>query len=144
MGEGSDWLQRRREAFAAHATALDRQRAAETAQARALLASFVREMLERGLTPTRLRARVPDSRTTYRTNLTGWYLRRNRSLATSVEADLYLLDASRSLRSWLLGVRLRPIDPPLRIGVGARDGESTPLDRLLRQRLEAGHHGPDT
>jgi hypothetical protein len=138
MGEGSDWPQRRREAFATHAAALDRQRAADTRQARALLAGFVREMGARGLPPARLRARVADSRTTYRTNLTGWYLRRNRSLAVSVDGDLYLLDTSRSLRAWLLGVRIPPIDPPLRVGAGARDGESMPLERLLRQRLEAG------
>jgi hypothetical protein len=132
------WPHQRRQAFAAHAAALDRQRAAETARARGLLAEFVREMGRRGHPPVRLRARVPDSRRTYRTNLTGWYLRRNRSLAVSVAGDLYLLDTARSLRAWLVGARLRPIDPPLRIGVGARDGESMPLDRLLRQRLEAG------
>jgi hypothetical protein len=140
MGDGSDWPRRRREAFTAHAAALDRQRATETTRARALLAGFVREMVERGLPPERLRARVPDRRTTYRTNLTGWYLRRNRSLAVSVAGELYLLDTSPSLRGWLLPVRLRPIDPPLRVGVGARDGESIPLERLLRQRLEAGRH----
>jgi hypothetical protein len=139
MGDGSDWPQRRREAFTKHAAALDRQRATETAQARRLLAGFVRETVDRGLPPARLRARVQDSRRTYRTNLTGWYLRRNRSLAISVAGDLYLLDTPRSLRAWLLGVRIQPIDPPLRVGVGARDGESMPLERLLRQRLEAGH-----
>jgi len=138
MGEGSDWAQRRREAFTAHTAAHHRQRAAETAQARELIADFVREMVRRGLPPARLRARVPGSRRTYRTNLSGWYLRRNRSLAVSVEADLYLLDTSRSLRALLFAARIRPIDPPLRVGVGARDGESMPLERLLRQRLEAG------
>jgi hypothetical protein len=137
MGEASDWPRRRREAFAMHAAAFDRQRAADTAQARELLAGFVQDMVKRHRRPARLRARVPDSRTTYRTNLTGWYLRRNRSLAVSVEGDLYVLDTARSLRAWLLGVRIPPIDPSLRVGVGARDGESVPLDRLLRQRLDA-------
>jgi hypothetical protein len=138
VGDGSDWPQRRREAFAVHAAAFDRQRAAETAQARELLARFVREMVERSVPRVHLRARIPDSRRTYRTNLTGWYLRRNRSLAVSVEGDLYLLDTSRRLRAWLLGVLIQPIDPPLRVGVGARDGESVLLERLLRQRVEAG------
>jgi hypothetical protein len=136
----NSWPQQRRQAFAAHAAALDRQRAAETARARELLAGFVREMVERGHPPVRLRARIPGSRRTYRTDLTGWYLRRNRSLAVSVEADLYLLETARSLRARLVGARPRPIDPPLRVGVGARDGESMPLERLLRQRLDAGAH----
>jgi hypothetical protein len=139
MGDGSDWPQQRREAFEAHAAALGRQRAAETTRARELLARFVREMAARGIPPARLRVRIADSRRTYRTNLTGWYLRRNRSLAVSVEGDLYLLETSRSRRGWLRPVRLQPIDPPLRVGVGARDGESMPLERLLRQRLDAGH-----
>lgn len=138
MGDGSGWPQRRRKAFTMHAAALDRQRAAETAQARELIARFVREMVKHGLPPVRLRARVPDSRTTYRTDLAGWYLRRNRSLAVSIDGDLYLLDTSRSLRARLLGVQITPIDPPLRLGVGARDGESMPLERLLRQRVQAG------
>lgn len=138
MGDGSGWPQRRLKAVTAHAAAFDRQRAAETAQARELIARFVREMVKRGLPPARLRARVPDSRTTYRTGLAGWYLRRNRSLAVSVDGDLYLLDTWRSLRARLLGAQITPIDPPLRLGVGARDGESMPLERLLRQRVQAG------
>jgi hypothetical protein len=139
MGSGPGWHEQRREAFAAHTAALDRQKAAETVQARELLAGFVREMADRDVPPVRLRARVPDSRATYRTNLTGWYLRRNRSLAVSVDGDFHLLDTRRSLWARLFGVRIPPADPPLRVGVGARDGESMPLERLLRQRLEAGH-----
>ena len=33
---------------------------------------------------------------------------------------------------------MTPSDPPLAVGVGARDGESMPLKELLRLRLEAG------
>lgn len=134
MGGGEGWRQRRAAAVAAHAAALERQRAAEAGQARALLASFVAELVGRGVPPVRLRARVPDSRVTYRTGLTGWYLRRDGSLAVSVDGDFYLLETRRSLRSRLLGVRVHPTDPPLRVGVGARDGESLSLDELLRRR----------
>lgn len=143
MDDGGSWPEQRRQALAAHAAALDRQRASERAQARELVVEFVREMTARGVAPTRLRAQVPDSRTTYRTNLTGWYLRRNRSLAVSVDGDFYLLETARSLRSRLFGARIPAAEPPLRVGVGARDGESMLLERLLRKRLDAGQHGAD-
>jgi len=132
------WQEQRRAAVTAHGAALDRQRAAETAQARTLLAGFVRDMTDRGIPPVRLRARVPGSRARYRTGLTGWYLRRDGSLAVSVAGEFYLLETPRSLWARLAGVRVPPTDPPLRVGVGARDGESTPLDLLLRRRVEAG------
>lgn len=135
MSDGSSWIERRRAAVTAHAAALDRERAAETAEARRLIAGFVRQMTDRRVPPVRLRARVPDRRTTYRTGLTGWYLRRDGSLAVSTDGDFYRLETARSLRSRLTGVRLSPADPPLRIGVGARDGESMPLARLLDQAV---------
>jgi hypothetical protein len=133
------WHEQRRAAFEAHTAALDRQRAAETARARTLLAGFVQEMTDRGVPPTRLRARVPGCRARYRTGLTGWYLRRDGSLAVGVDGEFYLLETPPRLWARLAGVRVRPTDPPLRVGVGARDGESMPLEQLLRRRVEAGH-----
>jgi hypothetical protein len=138
VGEDSNWRDERRAAFAAHAAALDRRKAAETAQARRLLAEFVQEMTNRGIAPTRLRARVPESRATYRTNVIGWYLRRNRSLGVDTDGNFYILDTAASLKSRALGVRMEPAEPPLTVGVGARDGESMPLEQLLNLRLEAG------
>lgn len=138
MDQADDWAARRQAEVRARSDALARERAAETAQARQLLARFVRDMTERGIPPQRLRARVADTRTTYRTPLTGWYLRRNGTVAVGVDAEYYLLDTPRSLRGRLLGVRPRPAEPGLRIGVGARDGESMTLEQALRQRLEAG------
>ncbi|NED99053.1 hypothetical protein [Phytoactinopolyspora halotolerans] len=138
MDDRTSWREQRRAAYAAHAAALERQKAAETAQARELLSDFVRAVRAQGIQPVRLRARVPDTRATYRTGLTGWYLRRNGSLAVSVDEDFYILDTPASLRSRLFGVQPAPSDPPLVVGKGARDGESMPLEQLLRQRLEAG------
>jgi hypothetical protein len=135
VSDETGWYEQRRASINAHAAALHRQRAAETAEARRLLAGFVRELTDRGVPPVRLRARVPDRRTTYRTGLTGWYLRRDGSLAVSVDGDFYLLETAGSPRSRLTGVRLPPTDPPLRIGAGARDGESVPLARLLEQAM---------
>lgn len=144
MSDRSGWYEQRQAAVTAHAAALRRQRAAETAEARRLLAGFVREMTDRGVPPVRLRARVADRRATYRTGLTGWYLRRDGSVAVSVDGDFYLLETAWNPRARLTGVRLAPTDPPLRIGVGARDGESVPLARLLEQaaaRLTATGRG---
>ncbi|NED95689.1 hypothetical protein G1H11_10230 [Phytoactinopolyspora alkaliphila] len=138
MSPDSSWRDERREAFAAHAAALDRRRAAETEQARKLLLGFVRAMVQRGIQPGPLRARVPESGTSYRTNISGWYLRRNKSLGADLEGGYCILDVPASLRSRLFGVRIEPTDPPLTVGVGARDGESIALEELLRLRLEAG------
>jgi hypothetical protein len=130
------WREKRREASAVHAAALERRKAAETAQARAQLADFVREMKQRGVEPRPLRASVVGSGASYRTDITGWYLRRNRSLGVDADGNFYILGVPASLKARLLGVRILPSDPPLTVGLGARDGESMPLEQLLRLRLE--------
>lgn len=133
----TSWREERRQAAVEHAAALERKRAAESAQARALLTSFIATMKERGAEPEPLRAQVVGSSASYRTNLTGWYLRRNRSLAVDVDGNFYILGVPASLKSRVAGVHVEPSDPPLVVGQGARDGESMPLADLLRLRLES-------
>lgn len=133
-----DWAGRRRDAAAEHAARIDRARSAEAEQARALLAGFVAEATARGLPTVALRARAHNGRALYRTGLTGWYLRRNGSLAVDENGDFFLMTAPTSLTSRLRGTTLAPSDPPLVVGVGGRDGESMPLPDLLRLRLEDG------
>jgi hypothetical protein len=130
------WREKRREASAAHAAALEQRKAAETAQARALLADFVQTMKARGIEPEALRAPVSGSGAAYRTTITGWYLRRNHSLGVDTDGNFYILATPASVKSRLLGVRILPSDPPLTVGLGARDGESMPLRQLLALRLE--------
>ena len=137
MDDQSTWRAERREAAAAHAAALERRRAAETAQARKLLTDFVEKVKAQGVEPEPLRAQVVGSSASYRTGVTGWYLRRNRSLGVDVDANFYILGVPAGLKSRLLGVRVTPSDPPLVVGQGARDGESMPLEQLLRLRLES-------
>jgi hypothetical protein len=136
-GEAS-WREQRREAVQAHADALARKQAAETERARALVAEFVAAMRSAGIEAGPLRARAGDGAVTYRTGLRGWYVRRNRAMAVGEDGSFYLLDVPRSAAARLTGAKVTPSDPPLQAGVGARDGESMPLERLLRQRLEAG------
>jgi len=136
VGEQSSWREERRQAAAAHAAALEQQKAAESAQARQLLADFVATLREKSVEPEPLRAQVVGSGASYRTGVTGWYLRRNRSLAVDVDGNFYILGVPASLKSRLAGVRIEPSDPPLVVGQGARDGESMPLAQLLRLRLD--------
>lgn len=126
----------RRAAFAEHHAALERRRAADTARAQSLLDDFVATLRARGVPPVPLRARV-NGRSAYRTGLSGWYLRANRSLAVDTDGRFYVLDTAPSLAGRVRGVRLEPSPPPLHVGVGARDGESMPLADLLERRLSA-------
>lgn len=137
VGNESSWREERRQAAAEHAAALERKKAAETAQAHELLVGFVRTMRSRGVEPEPLRAQVVGSSASYRTGVSGWYLRRNRSLGVDADANFYILGVPASLKSRLSGVRVLPSDPPLVVGQGARDGESMPLADLLRLRLES-------
>jgi hypothetical protein len=132
------WRERRRDAAAEQAAALDRRRAAETAEARALLADFVEQVTAAGIPPQPLRAQVVGSGASYRTNLVGWYLKRNRSLAVDADGNFYVLGVRPSLKARISGLQVEPSDPPLTVGLGARDGESMPLKQLLALRLEAG------
>jgi hypothetical protein len=133
----TSWREERRQAAVEHAAALERKKAAESAQARELLAGFIETLKERGVEPEPLRAQVIGSNASYRTDLVGWYLRRNRSLAVDVDGNFYILGVPASLKSRVAGVRVLPSDPPLVVGQGARDGESMPLAELLRLRLES-------
>ena len=140
--ERSQWAARRSDAAAEQLAALERKKAAASGQARRHLEQFVQDALERGLRPVPLRARAFNGRTTYRTGLQGWYLKRNGSLAVDVDGNYYVMSAPTSLRSRFAGADVTAADPPLTVGVGARDGESMPLELLLRLRLEAGDDWP--
>lgn len=133
-----DWQQRRRDAALEHAATLERKRAVETREARVLVDEFVTQARSRGLRTSSLLARAHNGRARYRTGLTGWYLKRNGSLAVTEDGDFYVMSAASSLRARLTGTTLLAKDPPLAVGVGARDGESMPLKELLRLRLAAG------
>lgn len=137
MSDDDAWRQQRRDAALEHAAALERRKAAESTAAAALLAEFVTTARARGLAVVDLRAQSASG-ATYKTGLRGWYLKRNRSLAVDEAGRYYLLDVPASLRARFAGVTVEPTDPPLAVGVGARDGESMSMVELLRLRLEAG------
>ena len=136
--EVADWQQRRRDAAAEQAEALRRREAAESQRARAMVRDFVAAAREAGLPPERLKARSYDGRASYRTDVQGWYVRRNRTIGVGEDGSFYILNVPPTLSGRWRGVTLTPSDPPLVVGRGGRDGESIALEDLLRQRLEAG------
>jgi hypothetical protein len=137
VSQEESWAQRRRDAAAEHAAAQERRRAAESERARALVADFVAEARARGLPTTSLTARAYDGRSTYRTGLTGWYVRRNHTIGVGEDGEFYVLSVPTSWRARFRGATVAPSDPPLVVGAGGRDGESIGLADLLRQRLDA-------
>jgi hypothetical protein len=137
-----DWSEQRRADVLAKADLAARARADDVARARVLVSGFVTEARRRGIVASRLLARGGDSRDTYRTGLTGWYLRRDGSLAIAEDGEMYVLVVRRSLRSRITGVHLTADEPRLQAGIGARDGESIALAALLDLRLAAGDDWP--
>lgn len=137
-----DWKAQRSHAAAAHAAALERRQAGESARARELIAEFVQEARSRGLTPVRLRARSYDGRRRYRTSTYGWYLRRNESVAVGTDGEFYLLGVPGGVRAAFTGATLEPSDPPLILGKGGRDGES--IDLVDALRIVLGDEPPRT
>lgn len=119
--------------------ALERQQAAESRQATALLAGFVEQARALSLAPERLYARTYDGRSRYRTNTEGWYLKRDRTVAVGTDGSFYVLAVPPSITSMLRGAPLTPSDPPLELGRGGRDGQSILLTEAIEKRLAAGN-----
>jgi hypothetical protein len=110
---------------------------AESKQAQVLIDRFVADARARGIQPHPLRASLYTGQNV-KTDKTGWYLRKNKSLAIGEDGSYYVLTVPGGLRERLNGVKLKPSPPPLVIGKGGRDGESGDLADFLRWRLDAG------
>lgn len=132
---------RGQDAFAL-AARLERQRQAESAQAAAMVKTFATQAKAAGIDATRLTARPYSGRTPLKTDVVGWYIKRDCSVGVSVAGDFYVLLAAGGWSARLKGVHLEPSDPPLELGRGARDGESMPIDKALAIRLAAGSTWP--
>lgn len=116
-----------------------RTRDAETRQAAALVKDFAAKAKEAGIEPVRFSARSYDGGTRYKTHITGWYLKRDRSVGVSVDGDFYVLTTPRRLASRFKGAHVEPAEPPLELGKGGRDGESMPMSVALDKRLAGGN-----
>jgi hypothetical protein len=140
MGTDADaeWREQRQRAVDAHARAQRERKAAEAAQARQLIATFLRDAAERGLRPIALTAPAYEGRSRYRTSLRGWYLDRARSLAVDTDGEFYVLGVPNSIRARLTGADVRPQPPPMIVGEGGKDGEAIALRELLQRLLDGG------
>ena len=104
---------------------------------------FVDEARERELATTSLRSKAQNGRTTYRTALTGWYLKRNGSLAIGVDGGFYIMSSPPSLRADSPVRSSSPFRAATRRRRRRQGRESMPLEELLRLRLEAGDAFPN-
>jgi len=109
----------------------------ESVKAQVLIDAFLVEARERGVAPEPLRAKLYNGQSV-KTDKTGWYLRRNESLAIGEDGAYYVLTVPGGLRERLTGVKLTPTPPPLIVGKGGRDGESGDLAEFLKWRLARG------
>lgn len=124
------------------ADALERRRQHEAREAGALVARFARQATEAGIPAERLTARAYSGTTRFRTQVQGWYLKRDRSVGVGTDGLFYVLSTHGGLAERFTGVTLAPADAPLELGKGARDGESIPLTEALAARLAAGAAWP--
>lgn len=129
-----EWTRQRREAAAVHADRLRRRQEAEHERAARLLHAFAAVARDR-LPAERLRVRGYGGGTTARSDVTGWYLRTDRSAGMSTAGEFYVLTAPLGLRDRLRGVALRPTPPPMVLGAGGKDGESVDLPVALERLL---------
>ena len=121
------------------AQAMARAREIESRKAAVLVKQFARDALAAGVRPERLTARAYNGSTRYRTQVTGWYLKRDRTIGISTDGIFYVLSTAGGLSARFAGVTLEPGEPMLELGRGARDGESMPLTDALAGRLAAGN-----
>ncbi|HMM95172.1 hypothetical protein [Phycicoccus sp.] len=125
-----------------HHAAAARAAEAEARRTAPMVAEFAAAMRAAGVEPTRLRARPYSGSGTLRTDVEGWYVRRDHRAAVGTDGLWYVLVVAPSLRGRLTGVHVDPSDAPLQVGAGGRDGDSVALEVLLRLRREAGPDFP--
>ena len=115
---------------------------AEGRRSAPMVAAFADAMRSARIEPTRLRAMPYNGGRRLRTDVVGWYVRRDQRAAVGTDGRWYLLVVAPSLRGRFAGVHVEPSDAPLQVGAGGRDGDSIALDVLLRLRLDAGTDFP--
>ncbi len=120
---------RRRHELAAQAA----QSEAHAAQRQ--LDAFVARLDELGTSPEPLQATLLNG-ARVKTDRTGWYLNKARTLAVAPDGAYYQLVTTGSALARFTGVKLQPSPPTLVIGRGGRDGETGDLADFLARALE--------
>jgi len=109
----------------------------ESREAQKLIDEFVSAAKAKGIATHPLRASLYGGQSV-KTDKLGWYIRKNESIAIGEDGSYYVLTVPGGWRERFTGVKLTPSPPPLVVGRGGRDGESSELVDLLKWRLEAG------
>lgn len=119
-----------------HVAAQQRREAAESGKAQVLIDRFVERAVAARLPTEELTASPWNGRGRYRTDVTGWYLKRDRSIGVSTDGSYYVLVVAPERFGRWRKVSLAPTPPPLQVGKGGRDGDSVALDVLLQLRFD--------
>lgn len=114
--------------------------AAQAAQAEAQAAQqeldvFVARLRELGTSPEPLQATLLNG-SRVKTDKTGWYLNKARTLAVAPDGSYYQLVTAGSALARFTGVKVQPSPPTLVIGRGGRDGETGDLADFLARALD--------
>ncbi len=125
----------RREAARRMADLAASARRGEAAAAQELIDDFLVRVRERGIAPERLQATQLDGRVV-KTDKTGWYVDRKRSVAIGEGGEWYVLVVPSSALSRFTGVKLEASPPEMVVGRGGRDGESGDLADFLQRVLD--------
>lgn len=133
--DARDWAAQRTEAARIHAERLQQRRDAEHDRAEALLARFVAAAHQQNLPTQPLRVQGYGGKSSARTPLHGWYLRRNATAGVSTDGQFYILTAPLSVLDRLRGLHPPPSRPPMVLGAGGKDGESLDLTEALERLL---------
>lgn len=107
----------------------------ESMSAQKLVDDFVAQARARRLVPEPLRARLMDGHEV-KTDKSGWYLRRDHSIAIGTDGGYYVLTVPGGWAERLRGVKLEKTPPPLVVGRGSTDGDSGDLSFFLDRRLQ--------
>lgn len=135
-GDPPSWTQQRAELIAAQEQALEYARRTEHEKATAILREYVEHFEAAGIAPRPLRALPYKGSGSIRTPLHGWYLKHDRTIGIDTEARYFILRADGGLLTRLRGAEIEPVDAPLVVGRGGRDGETFDLRELLEMRVK--------
>ena len=112
----------------------------ESEQAQKLIDAFTKQAHAAGLPTVELKARTLDG-ATVKTNIRGWYIRNDHSVAVGEDGKYYQLIVAGGFMSRVRGVKLEPSPPPLVVGRGGKEGETGDLKDFLNRAL-SGHVKP--
>jgi hypothetical protein len=95
-----------------HYAAAARAAQAEARRTAPMVAAFADAMRSAGVEPTRLRAMPYNGGKRLRTNVVGWYVRRDQRAAVGTDGRWYILVVAPSLRGRFAGIHVEPSDAP--------------------------------